>query len=82
MGRGKKRTEAISSPLKPASAAPKKLKRSASDDAELSFIGAPVPSGDAKTRWPHRYQSKVKFNKINRTIILCASAFKILYFIE
>ncbi|KAL1550055.1 Alpha-1,3-mannosyltransferase cmt1 [Salvia divinorum] len=55
MGRGgKKRTEATSSP--PAS--PKKPKRSTPDVTDLGFISAPVPSHQAKSRWPHRYQTK------------------------
>lgn len=59
MGRGKKRTEATSSPPVPTSALPKKPKRSAPDDLEFGFINAPIPSDEAKTRWPHRYQTKV-----------------------
>lgn len=63
MGRGKKRMEVTSSPPKPSSVSPKKPKKSTPEVGDLSFIGAPVPSDEAKSRWPHRYQSKVQLFK-------------------
>ncbi|KAL0405037.1 UNVERIFIED_CONTAM: putative DNA (cytosine-5)-methyltransferase CMT1 [Sesamum radiatum] len=60
MGRGKKRAEVTSSPSKPSSSSPKKLKKTTPDDGDLNFVGAPVPADEAQSRWPHRYQSKSK----------------------
>ncbi|PIN07174.1 DNA (cytosine-5-)-methyltransferase [Handroanthus impetiginosus] len=60
MGRGKKRLEIAPSPSKTSSLSPKKTKKSTPKDAELRFAGAPVPTDEAKSRWPHRYQSKNK----------------------
>ncbi|KAL0383791.1 UNVERIFIED_CONTAM: DNA (cytosine-5)-methyltransferase CMT3 [Sesamum calycinum] len=60
MGRGRKRAEVTSSPSKPSSSSPKKLKKTTADDGSLNFVGAPVPADEAQSRWPHRYQSKSK----------------------
>ncbi|KAH6767896.1 hypothetical protein C2S52_018879 [Perilla frutescens var. hirtella] len=68
MGRGKKRTEATSPPPEHTSTSPKKPKRSAAGDADPSFIGAPLSSNKAKSRWPHRYQSKSNTAKIIVTL--------------
>ncbi|KAI3471516.1 hypothetical protein Pfo_028166 [Paulownia fortunei] len=60
MGRGKKRVEITSSPSKPSSLSPKKSKKSTPKDGDISFAGPPVPSDEAKSKWPHRYHSKNK----------------------
>ncbi|EYU22416.1 hypothetical protein MIMGU_mgv1a001955mg [Erythranthe guttata] len=57
-GRGEKRAELVSEPCKPSSSSNKKLKKAAAPEDEISFAGEPIPSEEAKRRWPHRYVSK------------------------
>ncbi|KAL7148972.1 hypothetical protein ABFS83_05G009300 [Erythranthe nasuta] len=59
-GRGEKRAEIISEPSKPSYSSIKKLKKAAPPEDEISFAGEPIPSEEAKRRWPHRYVSKDK----------------------
>ncbi|KAL6555477.1 Alpha-1,3-mannosyltransferase cmt1 [Orobanche gracilis] len=67
MGGSGKRAETSSSPSKPSSS-PKKPKQSTAKDYGPSLSGPPVPSEEAKSKWPHRYKSKNKTERILVTL--------------
>ncbi|KAL3824717.1 hypothetical protein ACJIZ3_020746 [Penstemon smallii] len=68
MARGIKREEITSSDSKLPSSSPKRAKGSKDEDEEVKFIGAPVPDNEARSKWPHRYQSQRETISISTTL--------------